>query len=95
MKDFARTFYKSTAWKQCREAYAKYRGGLCERCLERGLYMPGVIVHHKTHITPETISDERVLLDWSNLQLVCRDCHAALHKPEKRYKLDELGRVIL
>lgn len=95
MREFAKGFYKSQAWKKCREAYAKSRRGLCEQCLERGLYRPGEIVHHKVHVEPETISDPRVLLDWGNLQLVCRECHAKLHGRERRYRLDEMGRVIV
>jgi len=95
MKEYAKGFYKSQAWKKCREAYARSVGGLCERCLGRGLYRAGEIVHHREHISPENITDPAVLLDWGNLQLVCRECHAALHRPERRYRLDELGRVIV
>lgn len=93
MKEYAKGFYKSQAWKQCREAYAKSRRGLCEVCLSRGIYRAGVIVHHRTHIDPDNITDPRVILDWDNLQLVCRDCHAEQHKPARRYRVDELGRV--
>ena len=97
MRDFAKGFYKSKAWKDCRAAYAKSVGGLCEVCLAEGRYVAGEIVHHKTHINPDNISDVRVILDWNNLQLVCRDCHARLHsnKEGQRYKIDEMGRVIL
>jgi len=97
MRDFAKGFYKSQAWKQCRAAYAKSKRGLCEICLSRGLYRPGVIVHHKVHVEPETITDPHVLLDWQNLQLVCRDCHAELHaaKEGRRYRFDENGRLIV
>lgn len=94
MQDFATKLYKSRAWRDCRTAYAKSKGGLCERCLSRGIYKPGIIVHHKVHLTPENISDPNVSLNWENLQLLCRDCHALVHKPEKRFKIDELGRVI-
>ena len=94
-QEYASQFYASTAWKKARAAYAKSRGGLCERCMEKGLYRAGVIVHHKIHITPENINDPSVVLNWDNLQLVCRDCHAEIHgRLNKRYKLDELGRVI-
>lgn len=62
--------------------------------MKRGIYRPGDIVHHKIHLTPENISDPGVSLSWDNLELLCRDCHALAHKPEKRYKVDELGRVI-
>lgn len=95
MQEYAKAFYFSTAWRSCREAYAKSVGGLCERCLERGLYVPGEIVHHKVHITPENINDESVTLSWDNLELVCRECHADEHRRvKKRYKVDEFGRVV-
>ena len=100
MKESATKFYSSKAWKDCRRAYAKSVRGLCERCLAKGIYRPGEVVHHKTHINPENISDLRVILEWSNLELVCRECHADLHSDEihkrgkRRYNLDELGRVI-
>lgn len=93
MQEFAKPFYMSMAWKRCRKAYAKSVGGLCERCLERGIYRPGEAVHHKTFLTPDNISDESVTLGWDNLMLLCRDCHAYMHKKEKRYKVDEMGRV--
>lgn len=97
MRDFAKGFYKSQAWKRCREAYARSVGGLCELCRERGIVRAGEIVHHRIHVEPETITDPHVLLDWVNLELVCRECHAELHgaKEGRRYRLDELGRVII
>ena len=93
----AQAFYQSPAWKACRESYKKSVGGLCERCRERGLIEPGVIVHHVRHIDIDTIDDPGVLLAWDNLQLVCRKCHAELHDTRQalhRFELDELGRVV-
>lgn len=95
MKEYASVFYSSKAWKETREAYKKYRGGLCERCFAKGLYKAGEIVHHKTYITPDNVNDPAVTLSFDNLELVCRDCHAAEHdRRQRRYKLDDLGRVI-
>lgn len=95
MQDFAARFYKSKQWQKCRAAYAKSVGGLCEICLAKGIYRAGEIVHHKKHIDPNTISDPNVLLSFDNLQLVCRLCHADLHRGyERRYIIDEDGRVI-
>lgn len=69
-------------------------GGLCERCLKRGLYVPGEIVHHIVELTPENINDPDVALNWNNLELVCRDCHGDAHRGfERRWKVDEMGRV--
>ena len=68
---------------------------MCERCKENGLIVPGVIVHHKIHLTPENIQDPEILTDKKNLMLVCRNCHAALHAREKRYRFDEMGRILV
>lgn len=93
MQEYAERFYKSKAWQACRLAYAKSVGGLCEQCLKNGQYNPGVIVHHKIAITPENIKDPWITMDFNNLELLCRDCHAAQHSRGKRYRVDELGRV--
>ena len=93
MKEFAKSFYKSKAWQRTRDAYAKSVSGLCEDCLERGIYTQGEIVHHKKELTPNNINDPTVTLDWENLKLVCRNCHANAHGKAKRYKVDDVGRV--
>ena len=94
-------FYNSAAWKACREAYKHKAVYLCERCGK-----PGVIVHHKIRVTAETINKPEVLLNFDNLELLCRECHAHEHEHEhkqfyehnkkraqERYKVDEFGRV--
>ena len=93
MRDFAKGFYHSPAWKHCQAEYVKRAGGLCERCLAKGLIVPGVIVHHKIHLTPEVIDDPSITLNPDNLELLCRKCHGFVHRPEKRYSVGELGRI--
>lgn len=78
-RDFSRAFYHSRAWKRTRDAYARSRHGLCERCLAGGRAVPGEIVHHKVHLDPSNIYDARVTLSFGNLELLCRGCHAAEH----------------
>jgi 5-methylcytosine-specific restriction endonuclease McrA len=95
MRDFAKAFYSSGAWKECREAYKKSVAGLCEECLKHGYYVPGDAVHHKVHLTPENVNDPSISLNWDNLQLLCRDCHAKMHSSPKRYKFDQYGRLII
>ena len=63
-------------------------------CLERGIYRPAEIVHHLIEITPQNIQDPSVTLNWSNLQAVCRECHAEKHGARaRRYKVDGSGKV--
>jgi len=79
MREFAKAFYKSKAWQQCRAGYIAYRrgldGGMCEICQE----VPGYIVHHKQHITPHNVNNPDITLSWDNLQYVCKHCHDVEH----------------
>lgn len=95
MQDFAKEFYASGAWKNCREAYATTKKHLCEVCLSKGIYTPSEIVHHKIHLTPDNINDPSITLSFDNLQCVCRNCHAAAHGNQKRWKIDENGHVLI
>ena len=89
-------FYKSTAWKRCRLAYIKMRGGLCERCLAQGVFTPGYIVHHKTYLTEENLSNPEIALDFNNLELLCATHHNLEHKAKKRrYEIDDNGNVLI
>jgi 5-methylcytosine-specific restriction endonuclease McrA len=95
-REFAKKFYGSRAWKSCRKAYKKSVGGLCERCLAKGLIVPATIVHHKIYIDEKNINNPAVSLNWDNLEALCEQCHADEHeKNAKRYKVDEFGRVTI
>ena len=78
-REFAKNFYSSPAWEKCRNGYVAHRrsidGGLCEYCGQQ----VGRIVHHKVFLTPANINDPAVSLSWSNLMLVCDECHKKLH----------------
>lgn len=96
MKDFAESLYKSKRWQSTRAAYLRSVGGLCERCLKKGLYRPAVIVHHKVYITPETIDNPDITLSWNNLIALCRQCHEDEHRgSDRRYSIDEYGNVTI
>ena len=94
-------FYTSWTWRKCRTAFAKSKGNLCERCLTRGVIEAGskdrpLEVHHKIPITPENLKDHNITLNWNNLELLCKSCHdEERERREKRWRVDELGRVLL
>ena len=93
-REFAKQFYSSKAWQECREEYARRKRYLCENCLQRGVIQTGEIVHHKIELTPENINDPGISLNFDNLKLVCRKCHAEEHTGKLiRYTVDESGRV--
>lgn len=86
-------FYWTKTWHKCRDGFVKYKRGLCEACLSCGIYKPGEIVHHKIFLNADNINIPEVSLNWDNLELLCRDCHAKRHGSGKRYKVDEFGRA--
>ena len=89
-----KNFYKSVAWKNLRAAYAKQKGFLCERCLAKGLFNHGDIVHHKVYLNADNLEIPEVTLGTENLELLCQDCHNAEHfRNRPRYTIDEFGNV--
>lgn len=73
-QDYAVSFYKSTEWEKCRDAFMESKNYICERC--GGL---AKICHHKTYITPQNINDPNITLSWDNLEALCQDCHTREH----------------
>lgn len=90
---FADEFYRSHEWRRCRKAYAS-KAIYCERCLKRGLTVPGTEVHHKIRLTPENLKDPSVSMNWENLELLCDECHREEHA-KRRWRADEYGHIML
>lgn len=92
-KEYAKLFYKSDKWLQCKKSFIAERraidGGLCQRCRKRY----GYIVHHRQHITPENITDPMVTLSHTNLEYLCQECHNKEHFGDAglRYMIGEDG----
>ena len=57
-----KAFYHSSAWLHCREGYLAKVGGLCERCMLKGIIRPARVVHHKEYITAANVTDPEELL---------------------------------
>ena len=92
-KEFAKKFYRSKAWKSCRNSYIAKRvtidGGMCERCKER----VGYILHHKVLLTSQNINDPYIALNHSQLEYLCKPCHddehyADIHGPTCKFGSD-------
>ena len=94
-------FYTTWKWRNCRTAYAKSVGNLCERCRKRGVINPGtkenpLETHHKIRLTDDNINDPSVTLNWDNLELLCHKCHKEeREKKAKRWRVLPDGRVVL
>ena len=74
-KGWAKPFYNSKGWINCRKSFISYRitidGGICEHC-QKDL---GYIVDHIEELTPENISNPNMALSYNNLQYLCLSCH--------------------
>ena len=95
MQRFAHNFYTSRKWVACARAYKESKAGLCERCMKKGLIVPGVEVHHKIRLSPENLADPTISLNWDNLELLCKDCHMEEHGKKTRWTVDAAGHVDL
>ena len=85
-KDFSKAFYNSRRWRKNAKAFAESKCWICSRCHNRsmtGSGTPRMIVHHKTPLTPENIHDDSIAYGWDNLELLCIDCHNAVHAEGK------------
>lgn len=98
-KAFAKSFYKSKRWQDCRRSFINERtlidGGLCQICHSK----LGYIVHHKVTLNASNITDANISLNFENLMYVCKDCHDKFPghgvgngKP-KKYFFDESGQI--
>ena len=95
VKEWAKFFYNSQQWHNMRTYIIKRDQGLCQDCLKKGLIVPAEEVHHIIPLQPENITDPSITLNEENLVSLCRECHRARHGKEKRYKVDEFGRVTI
>lgn len=96
VQDWAKFFYKSKQWQRVRDYVMKRDQWLCQDCLKKGKYVPAEEVHHIIPLQPENITDPSITLNENNLVALCRECHKARHGArERRYSVDEYGRVII
>ena len=65
--------------------------------MKRGIYRPGIEVHHIEELTPANIHRPEIALSFDNLVFLCRDCHKARHKGQKdrRYIIGDNGEIII
>lgn len=95
-KDWAKSFYTSNRWIQCRTGYMSQPevNYVCERC--GGV---ATICHHKIWLTPDNIQDPDIALNWDNLFACCQDCHNYFHQSTSATRdglaFDKKGNLIM
>lgn len=72
--------YQSAKWQKLRIAKLQ-QNPLCEICLSKGVINEAIDVHHKdSFLNYDGLERLYKAFDFSNLQSVCKQCHASLHK---------------
>jgi len=72
-KEWAKSFYKSRAWRRLRAEILHRDMYTCEECGARATE-----VHHEIELTPGNIDDPAVALNPKLLHSLCHDCHTAI-----------------
>lgn len=97
MRKIRQKAYQNKHWRKMRDTYLKEHP-ICEECLKHGKVTPADDVHHIKSPFRGGEVNYNLLLDYHNLESVCKDCHGEIHaqqqghiSPEKVLEaLDEL-----
>lgn len=57
MRNVPKSFYQSQAWQNTRELYLLSVNGLCEDCLDKGIYTPAEHIHHIKHLNADNVNN--------------------------------------
>lgn len=79
--------YGSSQWKSLRKAYLEAHP-ICEECEKKGIVNAGtpenpLSIHHKKSPFGGGEINWTLLLDESNLETVCQECHAEIHNNQR------------
>ncbi len=79
MTDPIHAFYCSKQYKDLSQILKIKSDGICPRC--GGTFDISYLrTHHKEHLTYENINDPKVTLNEKNIEVLCHDCHNAVHR---------------
>lgn len=78
MRKLRQTAYRNTQWRKMRDTYMKEHP-ICEECLKVGKVTAAEDVHHKRSPFRNGEINWGLLLDYDNLESVCKECHARIH----------------
>lgn len=77
-----RQVYHTTEWERVRQYVIQRAQGLCEECLRQGRIEVGTDVDHIQPLTENNWQDWNIAYNPDNLQLLCKQCHAAKHSKD-------------
>lgn len=85
MRNLRQKAYQNTKWRKMRDTYM-HEHPLCEECLKQGKVTPAEDIHHKRSPFQKGEVNWNLLLDYNNLEAVCKTCHATIHNNQNGVK---------
>ena len=83
MRELRQKAYNSTAWRKLRIYHLKMEP-LCQECLRKGIVKAAEHVHHKRSPFINGEINWTLLLEDSNLESICAECHGKEHGREEK-----------
>lgn len=80
--------YQNPQWRKMRESYM-HEHPICEECLKQGKITPAHDIHHKKSPFRSGEVNWTLLLDYNNLEAVCKDCHGRIHAKQQGHLTPE------
>ena len=88
MRKLRQKAYQNRHWRKLRDTYLKEHP-ICEECLKHGKVTPAEDVHHIKSPFRGGEINYNMLLDYHNLESVCKDCHGEIHAAQQRHQSPE------
>ena len=81
--------YNNSSWKKLRETYLKEHA-VCQDCISKGKITPATDIHHIKSPFKDGEINYSLLLDYTNLVSLCKECHGNRHATEQGHKTAQL-----
>ena len=94
-KPWAKQFYNSRTWKECRKQILRRDHYTCQECMANRAEE----IHHIIELSPSNIHNERITLNPDNLISLCKACHSRITDGytgdvAEGYYFDDEGNVV-
>ena len=81
--------YNNSTWRKMRDTYLKEHA-VCQDCISKGKITPATDVHHIKSPFKDGEINYSLLLDYTNLVSLCKECHGQRHATEQGHKTAQL-----
>ena len=88
MRKLRQTAYQNKHWRKLRDTYLKEHP-VCEECLKKGVVTAADDVHHIKSPFRGGEINYNLLLDYHNLESVCKECHGNIHAGQQGHRNPE------